>query len=172
MIWLNKRCRRFIWMRILFMSQLPSSIFVLFLIFTKVSMRLKHNNLLNFSLLRYLNHGVKKFILMILKLLRMHGHRGLRGIVYLIWLMIILKTWISHYWNRFIGDLRLVRVNQLKRLISIMRSLLISRLSMLISCWRRKCMMRLWKYWPLSNPCLRHNWSVTRWCLKPSSGVF
>lgn len=123
-----------------------NNISVPFLIFMRVNMKLRHNNSLNFSLLKYLNLGVLLFILMISNLLLVNGLKEIRKILFLILSMSILIISISQYLNKFIATSKWDQENPQNKLISVIKSMLNFHFHMLIDFFKKKCMMKLLKY--------------------------
>lgn len=122
---------KFILIKKLFMTLKLKSIFAQFWTFMKVSMKLKPNNLLSSSLLKFLNLGVLSFTPMTLSSLSVSGLKETKKILFLTLLMNTLSILTFQSSSKFIVTLKWVQENLPNKQISAMKNLLIFHFAML-----------------------------------------
>ena len=131
MILSASHCHKFILIKKLFMTLKLKSIFAQFWTFMKVSMKLKPNNLLSSSLLKFLNLGVLSFTPMTLSSLSVGGRKETKKILFLTLLMNTLSILTFQSSSKFIVTLKWVQENLPNKQISAMKNLLIFHFAML-----------------------------------------
>lgn len=137
----------------LFMILKPNNTSDLYLIFMKVNIKSKLNNLLSQNQLKFSSLGAPLFILMIFNLSSFNGLKEIKDNLFSILSINTLATLTLQFLNKYIDISKWAQENPQNKLIFATNNMLIFHLPMLKSFFKKRCMMKSSKSYHLLRQC-------------------